>query len=404
MECPVLFKKQNLILKDSVLDLPKIKLCINSDFPESDFNIDMYNLNSQYKMRIDEFTDSNIWDNMKKISNDFELIHVSHMKYKKEMSVCKYNPLSRSFFKLWEIFYDLDIIDNSINKYKTAHIAEGPGGFIDAFIKYRNNNKNDEIYAITLNSSCNDIPGWRKSKNFLKRHPNIKISYGKDETGDIYILENILHFKNKDLNGEKIDLVTADGGFDFSIDFNKQEQLSYRLIFCQCVIAFSVQKIKGTFICKIFDIFSYYTLHIIWLLHYLYDEVIITKPLTSRPANSEKYIVAKGFKGINTHFLKQLYKIVSLWEYCADNNLYIHTIFDVPLPKKYLDMMTLFNRFHVQRQIDSIIKTILLIQNSKNSKVIYKIRNEQYLNAINWCKKYDMNINSSIYNNCSYSP
>ena len=30
-----------------------------------------------------------------------------------------------------------------------------------------------------------------------------------------------------------MDIITADGGFDFSIDFNKQEQLSNRLIFCE---------------------------------------------------------------------------------------------------------------------------------------------------------------------------
>ena len=30
-----------------------------------------------------------------------------------------------------------------------------------------------------------------------------------------------------------------------------------------------------------------------------YEEIYLNKPLTSRPANSEKYIVAKNFKGID---------------------------------------------------------------------------------------------------------
>ena len=55
---------------------------------------------------------------------------------------------------------------------------------------------------------------------------------------------------------KKHHLVTADGGFDFSIDFNKQEQLSYRLIFCEIVTALSVQRIGGHFVCKLFDLYT----------------------------------------------------------------------------------------------------------------------------------------------------
>ena len=32
-----------------------------------------------------------------------------------------------------------------------------------------------------------------------------------------------------------MDIITADGGFDFSIDFNKQEEMACRLIFSQVV-------------------------------------------------------------------------------------------------------------------------------------------------------------------------
>ena len=71
----------------------------------------------------------------------------------------------------------------------------------------------------------------------------------QNETGNIYDLENILHFKS--ITNE-VNIVTADGGFDFSIDFNRQEFLAQRLIFCELVTAFSVQKVGGCFICKFF--------------------------------------------------------------------------------------------------------------------------------------------------------
>ena len=50
-----------------------------------------------------------------------------------------------------------------------------------------------------------------------------------------------------------MDIVTADGGFDFSVDFNKQEIMANKLIFCQICFAISMQKKGGIFILKIFD-------------------------------------------------------------------------------------------------------------------------------------------------------
>ena len=83
-----------------------------------------------------------------------------------------------------------------------------------------------------------------KSDKFLKYNPNIKILYGEDNAGNIYKLPNILHFRNQ-VGSNNCELVTADGGFDFSIDFNKQEQLSYQLILRNCICLVS-SKIGGS--------------------------------------------------------------------------------------------------------------------------------------------------------------
>ena len=79
-----------------------------------------------------------------------------------------------------------------------------------------------------------------------------------------------------------MDFITADGGFDFSNDFNKQEELSYRIIFCEIVTALATQNINGTFVCKIFDSYTPLTLKFLYLLFNHYEEVYLTKPLTSR--------------------------------------------------------------------------------------------------------------------------
>ena len=59
-----------------------------------------------------------------------------------------------------------------------------------------------------------------------------------------------------DKYSNNMDIITADGGFDFSIDYNRQESLSIRLIYTQILYAITMQNYNGTFILKMFDIYG----------------------------------------------------------------------------------------------------------------------------------------------------
>ena len=70
--------------------------------------------------------------------------------------------LSRAFYKLWEILFIFDILpyDNSIT---TAHLAEGPGSFVQSVIMFRDKfnkdkSNNDKYCAITLDNNNKDNP------------------------------------------------------------------------------------------------------------------------------------------------------------------------------------------------------------------------------------------------------
>ena len=53
-----------------------------------------------------------------------------------------------------------------------------------------------------------------------------------------------------------MDIITGDGGFDFSQDYNNQEKSAFRLILTQVAYAITMQKHSGHFILKIFDMFE----------------------------------------------------------------------------------------------------------------------------------------------------
>ena len=94
-----------------------------------------YKLLQKFKNLISDFELSK-WDYYKKLSNKYELVYISNDSYN---SISLYKPISRAYYKLWEIINDFDIIDNSISDYIYVGLAEAPGGFMEAFINYRKN-------------------------------------------------------------------------------------------------------------------------------------------------------------------------------------------------------------------------------------------------------------------------
>ena len=400
--CKYLEKNTSTFFKN-LEDISDEQILIKFNYRNSDqidiINIEEYNKLITVKNKIDELEDSKLWDKIKKVSNEFELIYLPNKKMKYS-SISKYEPLSRSYFKLWEIIHDFNLINNT-SKIKMAGLAEGPGGFIESMINYRKKFKTickqDVVYAITLKSVDKDIPGWNKANHFLKKNQNVIISYGKDGTGNIYNIENIKEFAKK--FNHDADLVTADGGFDFSTNFNKQEQSSLRIIFCEIVTALTIQKKGGSFVCKIYDSYTKVSVSFLYLLSMLYEYVYITKPYTSRPANSEKYVVCKGFKGISETLLKKLHIVVSCWDNIS-NTHFIYEIIDYNcIPTSFINTIVEYNTYFYSQQEKNIEKTLYYIDffttnlNYEDTPYYLNIIKNQIYLAFNWCKKYKCKIN-----------
>jgi 23S rRNA U2552 (ribose-2'-O)-methylase RlmE/FtsJ len=346
-------------------------------------------LNSM-KTQIDNYP--NEWDQYKKYTNPYEYIHTP-IPYSK-LSVCKLKPLSRSFFKLIEIFniFNIDFGSNPITSF---HLAEGPGGFVEALITYRENNNTvnnkDIYYGMTLiNDDDENIPGWKKSKYFLNKHQNVKIVTGKDKTGNLLNVDNLWfcydNFKNS------VDLITGDGGFDFSTNFNQQEHLSVNLIFSQIVYALAMQKKGGMFVQKIFDIFTQITIELLYILSSLYEKCYIVKPHASRCANAEKYIVCKNFKLDNTYDL--IKKFSDFFSYLDDKPIY--KILNIKLPYLYINKIEDINAILGQQQLENILSTLHILDNNKPDK-LDTIKKNNILKCIQYCIKnklpYHKNIN-----------
>jgi 23S rRNA U2552 (ribose-2'-O)-methylase RlmE/FtsJ len=285
--------------------------------------------------------------------------------------------------------------DNCVlqNTFKSFHLAEGPGGFIEAVAHIRKN-KNDKYYGMTLISSDTKCPGWRSSKKFLENNSNVFIEKGVDQTGNLLSRDNFIHCYNKYKNS--MDLITGDGGIDFSEDFNNQEYSATKLIIAQVVYALAMQSNNGNFVLKVFDTFSNANVDILYLLSSLYKNVYIMKPQTSRSANSERYIICKGYN-LNENEKKIDYIIEKMYDNFdnLNSNLYIETIFNFKYNRTFISKIEEINIIIGKKQIDNIITTLNLMMNKKNDKIDY-LKKKHIQKCTRWCEKYNISFNKNL--------
>jgi 23S rRNA U2552 (ribose-2'-O)-methylase RlmE/FtsJ len=324
------------------------------------------------------------WDIYKKYTNPYEYIH-SQIPTKKKC-VSKHKPLSRSYFKMIEMINIFDI-KFDLKPIRTFHLAEGPGGFIEAVVASRKCSY-DQYIGMTILDDKNDpnIPAWKKTDNFLRQNKNVVIETGADKTGNILSLENFHYCKEK--YGSSMDIITADGGFDFSLDFNRQEINIARLLFAQISFALTMQKREGTFILKIFDSFMQHSVDLLYILCSFYDKVYMIKPQTSRYANSEKYVVCKGFLFSS---IDNCYPILyKAFEKMIHNEQHIHRFISISIPVSFITRLEEYNAIFGQQQIENIHFTISLIKNKNKQDKIDNLIKANIQKCIAWCVKYNI--------------
>jgi 23S rRNA U2552 (ribose-2'-O)-methylase RlmE/FtsJ len=343
----------------------------------------------------------NDWDIYKKYTNPYEYIDtiIPFMKN----AVSKQKHLSRSYYKMIEMIYTFNLHSQLSNHSVTSfHLAEGPGGFIEAFAEIRQCSQ-DVYIGMTILDDKNDpnIPAWKKSDSFLKRNPNVFIEAGADKTGDILSFENFTFCVEK--YGSTMEFITADGGFDFSMDFNNQEYNICKLLFAQISFAICMQKENGSFVLKIFDSFMPYTVDILSILASFYEKVYITKPQTSRYANSEKYIICKGFLfPDNTLFYSFFSKTFLKMKENTNSGQFLHRWIDISLPIYFLSKVEEYNAIFGQQQIENIHYTLSLIDSNVKQDKINQMIKLNIQKCIQWCIKYNIEYHPMLITNHFY--
>ena len=306
--------------------------------------------------------------------------------------ICKKNVISRAYFKLYEmVYYEPIIYSENLNCF---FICEAPGGFIECITDIRR--KRNMLTNYTSISSDNI-----QYDNYLD---NDSLMYG-DITNTELIEQLIIKIKNKNPHG--LEFITADGGFDIKL-FNSQEIVSGKLLLCEIYLALSLQKPGGMFIIKFFDMFTHNSIILYLILCSCYKNVKITKPLTSRNSNSERYIVCKNFVKVDELLLQKLMTIIKNHK----ENIIIFPDFNFGNNIHFLKSISTFNNLILYEQVKTINESIKMVNNKdmyiqnlllqlfldKKSILKYKhILTSRIKKCTNWLKNYNLNITHFLF-------
>ena len=308
------------------------------------------------------------WDKIKRGLHEYEYVYTSANPFK---NLSELSPISRSYFKMKEM---LKVFQIPVGKNAVC-LAEAPGGFIQCLLE--TNVK--EITGITLISNDYKTPYWNR---MLFRERRVTFTKGISGDGDLYSLKNIFGFI-QEIGKASAHLVTGDGGFDNSEDYNNQEINSLKLIYSEIFLALHIQEIGGCFICKLFDTFELETISLLYMLHTCYEKISFYKPCISRLSNSEKYVVCQGFKGYDTGMMNLMI------HHFEDNQLYL----DIPV-SFYKDILK-FTGHYCDTQIKSIEKGLEMIRNHTYLK---DPTSHQISVGKQWCQTYQVSLNTK----CKY--
>jgi 23S rRNA U2552 (ribose-2'-O)-methylase RlmE/FtsJ/DNA-directed RNA polymerase subunit E'/Rpb7 len=353
---------------------------------------------------------------MRPFMNDFEIIGNNNYFPNDSIFTLDPRPFSRAYYKLVEIIADsellLDFEDEAIN---VLLLGEAPGGFIHAMVDARKNNpyhEQDRYTAIT--APVNPELGVDKDWNTNLRKDAVQYLAGM-KNKDLLTIDLTDATKIKDFlestedDDTKMQIITADGGTDVesSDNYNYQEMIHYKLFYGEILMALGSQAKKGHYVMKIYDIYTDVTNQLVQLLANFYEKITIIKPNTSRPANSERYLVCKYFRGLHDFPMDEHLALLKAWNAeekdisvtmpYTSRKYYVTKLFDsIIIDPAVTTRIKEKNELFVKRQIEALddgLRTLETLRNpaTKEEDKIAIVRdkvNRQINNALEWCKKY----------------
>ena len=297
---------------------------------------------------------------------------------------------TNAWLKCYEILYKEQIIAN-IDENTIYHFGncELPGLFLMAtnhLVKTHFPNKKYEwianSYISETRESLEDMYG------IYKKYPKQWLM-DKDHNGDTKSKKMIDLFREK--HAGKYNLYTSDAGISLLFEeFNKQEEVEFHLKMAEILVGLITLGEGGYLIVKFYTFFEKQTIDLFILISMCFEELKIVKPMSSKPANSEVYLVGKRYKK-NQKIVDFLYDKVLK----HDNKGLISSEYTIDQIRNYADILA-------EKQIKFIERNLYYFEKygkdmNNIGKIVDDIRKKYISEKIEYyydryVKEYDMKV------------
>ena len=302
------------------------------------------------------------------------------------------SSISQAWLKMYEIISDCDLVQRTQKgTFRSFHICEAPGTFINAlnnYIRTKTNYTDFDWMAQSLNTRTAKIGD---TYGLIRRHPE-RWDWGATRTGDITEVENIRYYMKKvqrHHGNQSINLMTSDCGLPMG-------EPKYEFVaFASYVAILAILPRGGTMVYKIL---SPIDLPLIWNLIYItftnFKELAFFKPVQNSQSR-EFYIVAKDYLGTAPLVIDKLLDIVQRWsrlepqEYQAK---WLETLdlFNDTYPEEFVAQVLSISERLTQNYVNSIERIIYYVDNNEFLGEEYTRHIEKYIEEKNedWIRKY----------------
>lgn len=297
----------------------------------------------------------NSYENINEIINPYEYIFstVPGSTY----SVSKLKTKSMMFYELFEIFQNTNILE--LYKYETMNsliVGTNYEDSLECLEMLRENYINDKFFCFHDYSS--------KLYNYIE---NNKFNFV------IYETKNYINMNH------------------------------YTILLLEFIlITINNLKENGNAIIKVNNFFYKPVIEIMYILSYLFEKTIVTKPNTSNISNFDKYIVLQKFKlnqndfEVKNNYVTSISNFIKFYNEINSNEKYelnIHSIINFNLPYYFLNKMDDINLIIGHQQLEIFNQVINLLKSNNREDKIEVLKKNSIQKSVNWCEKYKIPCN-----------
>lgn len=276
--------------------------------------------------------------------------------------------VSNAWLKYFEMYSEYKFFKPG-REYRTFLNAELPGSAICALNHYM---KTNSINYSWLASSYFPEVGKKSatgasstplgdSYGLYKKYPS-QWTMSEDNNGDMTDIKCVLDLESRFGPSETqpgFDFYSSDAGIDVAegadgeLTFNDQELLNAKLHLGCGLTGLLLLRPGGSMILKQYTCFKMMTVRLILEYSECFEKFYLCKPLTSRPYNSEIYLIGVGFRGITSERRQHLIELLTNFDsYAGGGNT----------PEGSVDAIYAFARLIFTQQISFIDENVAFMK------------------------------------------